>query len=111
MDATRKQIINLLTIGVIVITAYVVFTIAAPKDDKLIVALCFQGITTLVAVLYSIFGDYIRNSVNGIRLKIETPKEFQSIIDSVPIGNRATQGYYYHRAATEQAGASGSTQA
>jgi hypothetical protein len=96
MNLTQKQILAVSGTGFIVIAACVVILIEAPSDQKLILTLCFSGLTTLVAIVYAIYGDYVKSWAHGIQLRIETPKENNSIIDLVQIEGGAARAYHHH---------------
>jgi hypothetical protein len=84
------------------ITVFAIYFIAAawlfrddlPTADFLIrFGLSFG---TLVAVLSALFGDYLRETLDPIRVIIEVPKESNVVIDKCIFNNAAADCYRHH---------------
>jgi hypothetical protein len=57
---------------------------------------CALSIGTLSAVLFALFGDYLRETLDPIRVKIELPTESNTVIDKCLINGVPANAYFHH---------------
>jgi hypothetical protein len=80
--------------AVFTIGVYRVFSYDPASADFLVK--CALSIGTLSAVLFALFGDYLRETLDPIQVRIEAPKESNTVIDRCLINNVPTDVYVHH---------------
>jgi hypothetical protein len=57
---------------------------------------CVTPIGTVSAVIFALFGDYLREKIDPIRVSIEVPDESNTVFDRRDIGGKIFDVYFHH---------------
>jgi hypothetical protein len=92
-----KQLLLWFFISVFIIfvaVSNIIFGYDPARGDFLIK--CGLAFGTLIAVLIALFGDYLRELIDPIRVTIEVPTQSNTVIDQIDLNKRIYHVYHHH---------------